>query len=176
MNTTLLAPTLWAQNEFAFAPLGDQRRTNRLVKIAAPLAASPGGTLPQAFPHWAELKAAYRFFGQRGVSFDRVLSSHLERTRDACRQPGEYLIIEDTTLLDYSRHPATQDLGRIGDGGGRGFELHSALAVRIESWTLEQRPEGTVVGLFDQPCRTPRPAPKGETCRERLSRPRKSQT
>jgi hypothetical protein len=176
MYTTLQTPAQWAQNEFAFAPLGDQRRTKRLVKIASNLAASPGGTLPQAFRHWPELKAAYRFFGQRGVSFESVLAPHLERTRNVCRQSGEYLIIEDTTLLDYSPHSATRDLGRIGDGGGRGFELHSALAVRIESWNLEQRPEGTVVGLFGQQCQTPRPAPKGETRGERLSRPRKSQT
>src|SRR5665811_1226033 len=91
MSTTLQAPDQWAQHEFAFAPLGDQRRTKRLMNIAAHLAASPGGTLPQAFPHWAELKAAYRFFDQRGVTFDRVLSPHLARTRNACRQPGEYL-------------------------------------------------------------------------------------
>jgi hypothetical protein len=142
----LIPPGQWAQNEFGFAQLGDARRNKRLVKIAANLAAKPGGTLPQAFPDWAELKAAYRFFGQRGVSFERVLAPHLERTRQACRQPGEYLLIEDTTLLDYSNHPATEDLGRIGDGGGRGFELHSTLAVRIESWSLEQRPEGSVVG------------------------------
>jgi hypothetical protein len=124
---------------------------------------SPGGTRPQAFPDWAELKAAYRFFGQRGVSFERVLTPHLEHTRQACRQAGEYLLIEDTTLLEYSHHPATEDLGVIGDGCGRGFELHSALAVRIESWTLAQRPEGVVVGLFAQQCRIPRPAPEGET-------------
>jgi len=46
--------------------------------------------------------------------------------------------------------------------------------VRVEAWTLEQRPEGQVVGLFDQQCRRPRPAPKGESRRERLERRRKS--
>lgn len=176
MSTTLQSPALWAQHEFTFAPLGDQRRTKRLVNIATHLAASPGGTLPQAFPDWAELKAAYRFFGQRGVSFERILSPHRERTRQACRQPGEYLLIEDTTLLDYSGHPATEELGVIGDGAGRGFELHSALAVRVEAWTLAQQPEGVLVGLFDQQCRRPRPVPEGETRAQRLSRPRKSQT
>ena len=175
MSTSLLPPGQWAQCEFGFAQLGDKRRHQRLVDIAEHLAASPGGTLPQAFPDWAELKAAYRFFGQRGVSFERVLAPYLERTRQACRQPGEYLLIEDTTLLDYSRPAHTEELGLIGDGG-REFELHSALAVRIEAWTLEPRPEGTVVGLFDQKCRRPRSAPAGETRHERLSRPRKSQT
>ena len=163
MSTTLSPPGQWAQDEFGFAQLGDQRRNKRLVNIAEHLAAVPGGTLPQAFRDWAELKAAYRFFGQRGVSFERVLAPHLERTRQACRQAGEYLLIEDTTLLDYSQHSATEDLGIIGDGAGRGFELHSALAVRVQAWTLEQRPEGMVVGLFDQQCRTPRPAPAGES-------------
>lgn len=174
MSTTLRSPQLWAQHEFAFAPLGDQRRTKRLVNIAFHLAASPGGTLPQAFPAWAELKAAYRFFGQRGVSFERILAPHLEHTRQACRAPGEYLLIEDTTQLDYTGHPATTELGVIGDGGGRGFELHSALAVKLENWTLSQRPEGLLLGLFDQQCQTPRPAPAGETRAQRLHRPRKS--
>lgn len=175
MSTTLIPPGQWAQNEFAFAQLGDGRRTKRLMRIAAGLAAKPGGTLPQAFPEWAELKAAYRFFGQRGVSFERIVGPHLERTRQSCRQPGEYLLIEDTTLLDYSGHPAAGELGVIGNGAGRGFELHSALAVRVENWNLDQRPEGVVVGLFDQRCQCPRAAPEGEVRGQRLRRPRKSQ-
>jgi hypothetical protein len=175
MSATLLPSAQWAQQEFAFAQLGDQRRHKRLVNIAEHLAAHPGGTLPQAFLDGAELKAAYRFFGQRGVSFDTVLAPHVERTRQACRQPGEYLLIEDTTLLDYSGHVAAQGLGRIGNGRGRGFELHSTLAVRVEGWTLEQQPEGTVVGLFGQQCDRPKPAPKPETPKQRFSRTRRSQ-
>src|ERR1700731_3285019 len=175
MSITTLQPAgQWAQNGFAFAELGDPRLNKRLVNVATKLAASPGGTLPQAFPEWAELKAAYRFFDNAAVDFGKVLRPHLERTRLACREPGEYLIIEDSSDLDFSHHPRTQDLGVIGDGAGRGFAVHSALAVRVEAWTLEQRPEGRVVGLFDQRCRRPRPAPKGESRRERLKRPRRS--
>lgn len=171
----LVPPAQWAQNEFGFAQLGDKRRNQRLVNIAKHLATRPGGTLPQAFDDWAELKAAYRFFGQAGVTIESVTASHLERTRQACRQPGEYLLIEDTTLLDYSGRAASAQMGVIGDGDGRGFELHSALAVRVEGWTLEQRPEGMVIGLFGQECRRPRPTPALETRGQRLSRPRKSQ-
>ena len=145
------------------------------MNVVEHLAANPGGTLPQAFPEWTELKAAYRFFSQRGVTYERVVAPHLERTVQACREPGEYLLIEDTTYLTYNDHPATQDLGYIGDGQDRGFELHSTLAVRVESWTLEQRPEGKLVGLLGQQCRTPRPAPERETRRACLSRPRKTQ-
>jgi hypothetical protein len=174
IENTILPAAQWAQNEFGFAQLGDKRRNKRLVNIATHLAEKPGGTLPGTFEGWAELKAAYRFFGQRGVGFQSVIRPHIDRTRAACQESGEYLIIEDTTLLDYYSQGATENLGRIGDGG-RGFELHSALAVRVNSWTLEQRPEGTLIGLFGQTCNAPRPAPRGESRRQRLSRPRKSQ-
>lgn len=174
-TSNLLPPTQWAQQEFARAELGDRRRTQRLVNFAQGLAAHPGGTLPQAFPDWAELKAAYRLLDRPEASFPRISAPHLARTRAACRQPGEYLLIEDTTLLDYSCGPAAAELGSIGDGQGRGFELHTTLAVRIEGWTLEQRPEGQLVGLLGQRCDRPRPAPPDETRAQCLSRPRRSQ-
>ena len=60
----LASPAAWAQQQFGFAQLGDKRRNERLVKVATNLAANPGGSLPQAFPQWAELKAAYRLFNQ----------------------------------------------------------------------------------------------------------------
>src|SRR2546425_9614623 len=170
MRTTTLQPAgQWAQEEFAFANLGDPRLSKRLVNVATNLAANPGGTLPQAFAEWAELKAAYRFFNNRRFDFKKVLQPHSKRTRLACREAGEYLIIEDTSSLDFSRHRRTQDLGVIGDGQGKGFELHSALAVRVEAWTLEQRPEGQGVGLVDQRLRRHRPAAKGEGRRYRFT-------
>lgn len=147
-----------------------------MVKVAQSLAANPGGTLPQAIGPWDELKAAYRFFGQAGVSFEAIVQPHGERTRAACRQPGEYLIIEDTTLLDYTEHhPATQELGVIGNGRGRGFELHHALALRVEGWSLEERPQAVVVGLFGQRCSRPRPKPKARKPAPRYTQARKTQ-
>lgn len=163
-----------AQEEFGFADLGEPRLNRRVVNIATHLAAHPGGTLPQAFPDWAELKAAYRFFDNPRVDFQKVVQPHVERTRRACREPGEYLMIEDSSELGFSRHHRAQDLGVIGNGEGRGFELHTALAVRVEGWTLDQRPEGQIVGVFDQQCRRPCPAPRGETRAECMKRRRNS--
>lgn len=166
MTATVLAPAQWAQMEFALARLGDRRRTQRLVKIATRLAQSPGGTLPQAMPQWEELKAAYRFFSQPGNTYEQILRPHWERTQAACLEPGEYLLIEDTTLLDYSAHNAAEGLGIIGDGG-RGLCLHSTLAMKVMAWDLEQRPEAVVVGLFGQQCWAQKHRPKGETRAQR---------
>lgn len=175
MHSCLSTPAQWAQCEFAMASLGDRRRTARLVNIASHLAASPSGTLPGAFSSWDELKAAYRFFSQPKVGPEQILGPHHQRTLAACREPGEYLLIEDTTELDYSAHPSTVGLGRIGDGHGRGLRLHTTLAVRAEVWNLEQQPEGVVMGLLAQQYTRPRPAPVPETRAQRLARPRQSQ-
>ena len=158
MNTALAAPAQWVQQEFASVGLGDPRRTQRLVKLAARLAPSPGGTLPQALPQWSELKAAYRFLSQPQAGLSEVQTPHWERTRAGGREAGEYLLIEDTIELDCRTHLATQELGPIGNGRGRGLLLHTTLAVRVEAWTAEQPPEGVLVGLFGQQCWT-RPGP-----------------
>src|SRR3974390_2987158 len=173
MSITVLAPAQWAQMEFALARLGDQRRTQRLVKIATRLAQSPGGTLPQALPQWGELKAAYRFFSQPKITHEDILRSHWERTQACCCEPGEYLLIEDTTLLDYTAHAAAERLGIIGDCG-RGLYLHSTLSLKVSVWDLEQRPEATVVGLFHQHCWSQKPRPKGETRAQRMWRSNRS--
>lgn len=175
--TTLSAPAQWAQAEFAFAQLGDKRLTQRLVRIGAGLAQNPGGTLPQAFPEMKDLKAAYRFFGQPKVGPAQIQTPHWEQTRARCREPGEYLLIEDTSELDYSSHAGCADLGPIGNGQGRGLLLHTTLGVRVEAWDLAHRPEGIVLGLVDQQCwrRTGPPKRGRETWKQRIQRPRESQ-
>jgi hypothetical protein len=170
MSTSLTTPAQWAQTEFALAQLGDQRRTQRLVKIATRLAQSPGGTLPQAMPQWGELKAAHRFFSQPRNTYEQILRPHWERTQAACLEPGEYLLIEDTTHLDYNGHDAAEGLGISGKGGGRGLCLHSTLAMKVLAWDLEQRPEAVVVGLMHQQCWAQQHRPEGETQAQRLWR------
>jgi hypothetical protein len=175
MTTSLLEPAQWAQTEFALAELGDQRRTQRLVQMAAALAQSPTGRLPQAFPEWKDLKAAYRLVDHIEFGPADIQQPHWQRTLGVCRQPGEYLLIEDTTELDYSSHRRAQQLGFIGNERGRGILLHSTLAVQVQAWDLEQKPEGIAVGLLHQKSwvRT-QSRLRRESWRQRLSRPRES--
>jgi hypothetical protein len=177
METGLMAAGAWAKAEFGAVELGDKRRTKRLVRVATGLAECPSGTLPSAFSEGSDLKGAYRLFGNEAVRYDEVMKPHLERTAAGCQAPGAYLLIEDTSSLDFTGHPAMQGLGRIGDDGGLGLHLHSTLAARIERWSDAQEPEVTLVGLFGQRvwARPETVRCSQESKRDRLKRPRESE-
>lgn len=173
MNGKIDGAMKWAGREFGGVRLGDRRRTRRVVRVAADLARCPSGTLPAALRHWKELKGAYRLFSNQRVSYPAVLESHCQRTEAACRQPGEYLLIEDRTLLDYSAHRATRGLGRIGNDGGVGFMLHTTLAVKMEAEEAVR-----VIGLLGQSCWARQGSSaraKKERWRQRVSRSRESE-
>ena len=98
MTASLLTPAQWAHEEFASVRLGDRRRTQRLVEMATCLAQSPTGRLPQAFPAWKDLKAAYRFLDHIEFGPEAIQQPHRQATLEACRQPGEYLLITKAVL------------------------------------------------------------------------------
>lgn len=150
MNSYLRPPAQWAELQFGSVELGDRRLNRRLVEVVSRLAQNPTGRLPQAFPDWKDLKAAYRLLDHVEFGAAEIQGPHRQATLQECQQAGEYLLIEDTTELDYSSHRRTQQLGYIGNGRGRGIWLHSTLAVRVEGWKSDEEPEGIAVGLLGQ--------------------------
>lgn len=177
MQRALMTVKDWAVAEFGGAELHDQRRSQRLVQVAAQLASDPHGRLPECFDRWRDLKAAYRLLEEADVTHGAILASHTARVREECRRLGEYLFVEDTTELDFSSHAAAEDLGMIGNGGGRGLLVHSTLAMRVDSWNAEQEPRVTLPGLAAQYCwvRPEHKAAAGEKKPKRLARSRESQ-
>src|SRR3989304_6726348 len=167
----------WAQVEFGAVNLGDRRRTKRTVEVARALAESPGGTLPGPLPDWPDLKSAYRLLENNAVTFEKFKQPHWERSLQACCARGEFLLIEDSPLLDFTERWAVRGLGRVGNDGGRGFYAHTTLALRVEGWTAAHAPVTNMLGLFDQQVWTRDDEPKKgrEKKRARLERPRESQ-
>ncbi len=150
MQNSLLTCAQWAEQQFSSVALGDCRRVRRLVNVAAALAACPTGTLPGALPKWKDLKAAYRLLDNPALTLEKALEPHLKQVRAASACPGQYLLIEDTTLLDYSAHPSLKGVGRIGDDTGRGFNLHTTLALKVHGRDSEGRPRVGLLGLAGQ--------------------------
>ncbi|RYY60183.1 MAG: IS4 family transposase [Chitinophagaceae bacterium] len=158
MNSFLLEPRSWAELEFGETELGDARRTERLVEVATAMGLKPGTSLPMAMESAAELKATYRLFSRPELTHEVLMESHCKRIQEACCKPGRYLLIGDTTLLDYSSHKATEGLGCIGaKKDHRGLLLHSTLAIAFSSSRkvsalghIEIHHETELLGIFDQ--------------------------
>ena len=170
-----LAPTLsperWAAQTFGAARLGDRRRTRRVVALAAALARQPDASLPAQLRDPAALKAAYRLLDAPALSHAALLAPHWRQTRRAAGARPLVLLVQDTTTLDYSHHPTTSGLGPIGNGRGRGFLVHSVLAV-------VPQPRQALGLAYQEPfVRQPVPQAqaRAEDCARRQARPRESE-
>ncbi|MEL6151664.1 MAG: IS4 family transposase [Chloroflexota bacterium] len=133
----------WAEQEFGNVELGDKRREERALEIAAQLARRPSDSLPQQMGSWAAQKATYRLLDNNEVSYEALSQPHWQRTRQCCDEEDKtILFVQDITELDYSSHKATEGLGPIGDHNGRGMLLHNTLALQADT--------GEVMGLAYQ--------------------------
>jgi hypothetical protein len=135
----------WAEEELGEAQIGDRRLSKRLVNIAQAFYARPQANIPQACQTRAETKATYRFFDHPETSMEKALAPHSEATLSRISREEVVLAVQDTTSLNYTAHPATQNLGPIGYrlDRGLGLILHSTLAFNRE---------GTPLGLLDVQC------------------------
>lgn len=122
----------WAEIEFGDAHLGDARRTARLVQLASALGARPSASLPAAAPDAATLKAAYRFFDNDAILPGALLESHVAATVARMQAVPLVLAVQDTTLLDWTDHPATTELGPLASARHQGLLVHSTLALTAE--------------------------------------------
>jgi hypothetical protein len=122
------------QNEFTNIRLGDHRREARLLRLAARLAESPGGSVREACQGWDETVAGYRLLHGGHADMQTLLESHRQGlVRRAIQSRGDLLLLQDTTELDYTTHKALRGSGPISDQSRRGFFLHNRLVVDGEA-------------------------------------------
>lgn len=159
---TLLSAQQWAKQTFGEVQLGDQRREQRALTMAAAMAADPAASLPQQMGSEGQVHAAYRFLQSPHVDYEALIEPHVQQTREAMSQSRRVLLIQDTTEVDYQAHPSTTGLGPIGNGSHHGYLLQTVLAVEPQS--------RQVLGIAHQEPFLRQPAPKGETKWEREQR------
>jgi hypothetical protein len=145
----------WADQEWGSASLGDARLVQRLVTLGRDRYARPQASIPQTCGSRAKTKAAYRFFDHERATLQNLLAPHIESTTRRIAGEKIVLAIQDTTSLNYSTHPATENLGPIGSrpDGIIGLILHGTLAVNTE---------GTPLGLIDAQCWARKPEEYGK--------------
>jgi hypothetical protein len=125
----MISAANWAQEHFGQIPLGDRRRTHRVVAYAQAAVERTNESVPRQCANWAATKAVYRLLQCPEITYQQLSEPHWQATREQARHHEVVLMVQDMTTLVYTQHPTTQGLGPVGDGTEQGFLLQSVLAV-----------------------------------------------
>lgn len=154
------SPSSWAEEEFGTCRLPDNRLVERLVNIAENFFNRPVANIPEACSgSTAVIKGTYRFFNNKKITMDVILTPHIESTIERIKKHATVLAPQDTTTLNYS-HPATVGLGPTGTNSDKsiGMLLHDTLAFTED---------GTPLGVLDAQCWARDPEDKNKSQRRK---------
>lgn len=115
--------------------LGDERLNKRSKRLLETLAANPQASVNGACDGWSDTLAAYRFFDNPSVTPEAILRPHLEATKQRMREQPVVLIVQDTTELDFTKHPP-QDAECLNKSNRFGMYDHTHLAVTPQGLPL----------------------------------------
>lgn len=124
---------VWAQQEFGRARIGDARRTQRLVDMAAHVALRPAGKLTQVWEEGAEREGAYRLVENEAVEAREMAYAAHQAAFARAQGPYVYVPVDGTSLsLPAAREkPGAKGFGPVGtaEAKARGLEAISAIVV-----------------------------------------------
>ena len=115
--------------------LGDKRLNRRSTLVMEALAANPEASINAACDGWSDTLAAYRLFNNSAVTPEQILQPHREATQRRMREHPVVLIVQDTTELDYTKHP-TDDAQCLNTELRFGLYEHVHLAVTPDKLCL----------------------------------------
>ncbi len=161
-------PEKWAVRTFGLVELGDLRRTDRLVQLAAALARNPHASLPASLRGETETVGAYRLLNNAALTPEAIQMPHWVQTRQEAATRSQVLMIGDTTEGNFTSHRSLKGAGPVGRGSvAQGFFVHSVLARDAQTEEL--------LGCAYQHSFVRQPAPEQETKGEKKRRARESQ-
>ena len=146
----------WAEKEFGGAPLGDERLSKRLEKVASAKASAPGRAFcGVAKGDAASVKGYYRLIDMpedSAVTMDNILLPHRERTMRRMLGQQTVLCVQDGSDLNYNNLAACTGLGELSTNQtgakSRGLHLHTTLAISAS---------GLPLGVLKAQCLAPEP-------------------
>jgi hypothetical protein len=121
--------------ELAGIDLGDKRLNDRARVLLERLSADTAASINMNCQGWAETKAAYQFFDNPKIEPQKILLPHRKATEQRLADHPVVLVVQDTTELDYSKHP-TRDTGVLEKEDRFGLYDHTHLALTPERLCL----------------------------------------
>jgi len=85
--------------------LGDKRLNDRSRILIERMGANMAASINASCQGWSETNAAYKFFDNDKVDPEKILRPHREATEKRIHEEKVVLVIQDTTELDFSKHP-----------------------------------------------------------------------
>ena len=125
----------WAVEELKEIDLGDERLNKRTHRLVEDLFDNASSSIPTACGGWAETQAAYRYFANDKVEWQKILEAHIEKTVERIGQHPVVLCLQDTTELDFTGQEI-EGMGRLSYDNQRGMYLHPTLMVTPERESL----------------------------------------
>jgi hypothetical protein len=134
----------WSK-EFATLNLRDKRLNGRAIKVLHALQNKLTSCVRRLFNCRQDMRQAYDFFSNPKVNGNALFTPHQTKTaeRVAAEHSGYVLAIQDNTHLNYTKHKAKTELGRI--GGTRDRKLYGL----IQHSTLCVTEQNELLGLMD---------------------------
>lgn len=129
----------WVVEELRTSDLGDRRLDKRLVQLADKASRKPTLSIPAGCEGWAETIAAYRFFDNGKVTFEKILEPHKASTLERIQSREVVLALQDTTELDLTApNRQVKGAGPMNYDARWGFFVHPMLAAT---------PDGVPLGI-----------------------------
>ena len=127
----------WAEEELETVDLKDARLNRRSKKVLSDFGKRPTASIPLASGGHAEMTAAYRFFDNAKVNFEKILQPHIHRTIQRIAANSVVLFIQDTTEFDLTRPGSLVAGAGPMDGQSRqGVFLHILQAFAVDGTPL----------------------------------------
>lgn len=122
--------------ESSGSDFGDNRLNSRYLQMLQGFFSSPDCSVNNSFDNWSEVKAAYRFLDNDKVSVDKILSSHTSASKLGASRESVVLLIQDTSIFDYSHRSDVSGLGKLRYDKDPGILIHPTIGVNKDGVCL----------------------------------------
>ncbi|NQV25159.1 MAG: hypothetical protein HQ518_12415 [Rhodopirellula sp.] len=107
----------------------------RSRQVMEAFSVDPQASINGSFARWEDTLAAYRLFDNPAVTPEAILQPHYQATRERIGEHPVVLIVQDTTELDFTRHPP-RGAGCLNKLDRFGLYDHTHLAVTPDGLPL----------------------------------------
>ena len=111
----------WHDKEVADIDFGDKRLNKRITTLMNSFSDAPSESIPKLSKGWKETIAAYRFFNNKNITADKILSSHKKTTLERIKSEELVLIAQDTTEICFTGRQKIKGIGYLNSETSHGF-------------------------------------------------------